>query len=543
MSRKIPNKTAKSREKPMTGVFDVASNSISYNAKKNLTLYRMVYQGRLGTMAVLLLCLSFFFQGADFARANTEMPLTEVESVVIESGEATLVGEVNSEAITLLEEEESTFTDVAVTESLPEEAEDLEVDLGLLEEIESDTDSAIDDGPVLDDSFAEEPEGVIDTEDTDSDRSDDIFITEDNATSSEVVSEVVAVAYSDDSFSFNKAECTELASGSFYCQKPQENNLEDALFAAPDQDGDLEIFLVRAGVEFQVTHNQTDDAAPFFDQNSNTIVWQRLIDDRYQIVSYEIDTGQETILTKTAENNMEPNRQGSYTVWQRWVDGGWNIILHDGESEKQLTKTTSHNVAPYIHGTLVVWNRHDQVNDRTIEMYDLTTDTYVSIEDPDGLSVANPRMVFVYDSIRPNGDIVTKGYDLLAKKFIDLDTLPRNLPDDLPNSDSTGETRALIQNKPSGKSEIEELSGGEVVAGSTPGVVSATSTPPASLASSSAAVLDLTEAMPTTSEPTVVTPTDLIIAPAATSEATELEAVIPQLLPELSEVVEFVIPE
>jgi hypothetical protein len=66
-------------------------------------------------------------------------------------------------------------------------------------------------------------------------------------------------------------------------------------------------------------------------------------------------------------------------------------------------------------------------------------------------------MVFVYDSLHPNGDIVTKGYDVLAKKFIELDSLPRELPEEIPESDSTGETRALIQLKPSGKSEIEEV--------------------------------------------------------------------------------------
>ena len=233
--------------------------------------------------------------------------------------------------------------------------------------------------------------------------------------------------------------------------------LEDALFAAPDEDGDLEIFLVRDGVQSQVTTNQVDDAAPYFDENSNTIVWHRLHNDRFQIVSYEIDSGDETLLTSTRENNMEPTRQGDYTVWQRWVDGSWNIILHNGEDEIKLTNNGGHNVAPYVHGSLVVWNRHNTDGQKTIEMYDIDTQSYVSVPDAEGLSVSNPRMVFVFDSLTPEGDIITKGYDVLSRKFIDLDSLPKNLPDEIPNSDSTGETRALIQSKPTLKTDIEEL--------------------------------------------------------------------------------------
>lgn len=509
------------------GDFVLATVPQISNAKNNLTLYRLVYQGRLGTMAVLLLCLSFFVQGANMAEANEEQVASEV---VIDTGFAT--DEVTTsppEIETLESPTENTSPEVVfdMEEELSEETiltdgEDILVDEFSEPEDENETD--------LFDDIAGEP--TIDSETGLADDEDDIFIADESASTTAESGDLVAVAYSDDSFSFNKAECTELASGSFYCQKPQENTLEDALFAAPDADGDLEIFLVRAGEQVQVTFNQTDDAAPFYDQNSDSIVWHRLIDDRYQIVSYDIESGEEEVMTKTGENNMEPNRQGRFTVWQRWIDGGWNIILHDGESEEQITKTTSHNVAPYIHGTLVVWNRHDQVNDRTIEMYDLVTKTYVSIEDPEGMSVSNPRMVFVYDSVQPNGDITTKGYDMLAKKFIDLDTLPRSLPDELPESDSTGETRALIQNKPSGKSEVEEVTDDQV-ATSTSGFIGTTTPVLSDNSASSSLTLDLSTASPVLAEPEVFAAEDLVIPPSTTIE----------LLPEAEEVVEFVMPE
>lgn len=285
-----------------------------------------------------------------------------------------------------------------------------------------------------------------------------------SSTTTEETTEFMAVANDDSEYNFNADECTRLASGSYYCQEPMADDvLKDGLYSLPDSEGDLEIYLIKDGVEMQVTSNQSDDAAPYYDQNSETIVWHRMIEDRYQIISYTIDSGEEEQLTFSSSNNMEPTRQGKYTVWQNWGNNSWDIVLFDGQTELKITDTEAHDVAPYIHGTLVVWNRHSVSGEKTIEMYDIKNKTYVSINDPEGLSVANPRMVFVYDSLYPNGDIVTKGYDVIRKEFIQLDTLPKPLPEDIPESESTGETRALIQNKPSVKSDEvinEIISGG-----------------------------------------------------------------------------------
>lgn len=547
MSSKNPYKIAKSREKTKTVIFDVAD--CNWSAKKKLPLYTLVYRTQVSLLVACFLVFSFLIQGIPLARASeiSESPpesnaiTTESETdsvgdfeVYEEDAEelqseitvADIFAEDDSESESPASQDDSAY-EIDDTTSVDEFAEDVDLGEAVSEEVNAQDgdEEIVDDGEGLEEELEEE---LLD------DEADDIFITEENATSTEVVSEVVAVAYSDNSFSFNEDECTVLASGSFYCNKANPNTLKDALFAAPDIDGDLEIYLVREGVETQVTHNQTDDAAPFYDKNSNTIVWHRLINDRYQIVSYDIETGEEEVLTDTSENNMEPNRQGKYTVWQRWIGGGWNIVLSDGRNETQLTKTTSHNVAPYIHGNLVVWNRHDQVNERTIEMYDMSTETYVSIEDPEGMSVSNPRMVFVYDSIQSNGDIVTKGYDLLAKKFIDLDTLPRELPEELPNTDTTGETRALLQGKTGGKSEVEEVTESEASGVSTTtdnlpttvGVV-ATSTTETIIAE---LTLDLTEPIEVSS-PEIVEPTDLDLSIPADEDLSEDLSVVEFVMP------------
>ncbi len=502
MSKKIQKSNTKVYSTPVIGDFA--------NCKNNLFLYRFVYSSTFSLLMSFLLVVSFFVQGVEKVYANETVSVEETIEEIETISEIQLEENI-PENISL---EEDVMTEAPVESS--EEAVDVEEGDSVSEDDEASQEpESEEDASAEDDTDPINTEEPVETEESLEDGDvvvEEIPETEEVLLETNVTHEMVSVTESDSEFSFNKDECTQLATGSFYCHQPQENVLDDALFSAPDEEGDLEIFLVRDGVQTQVTSNSMDDASPYFDQNTNTLVWHRLIDDRYQIISFDIEEEEETQLTRTGENNMEPTRQGSYTVWQRWIDGGWNIILFDGETESQITKTSSHNIAPYIHGSLVVWNRYTGTSEKTIEMYDIENDTYVSVDDPDGMSVSNPRMVFVYDSLHPNGDIVTKGYDVLARKFIDLDTLPRNLPDELPASDSTGETRALIQSKPSLKSEVEEVVDGVGTSTANANV------PPATATTTEALTLDLTsllesEAVFENIETSASTEFDLIIEP------------------------------
>jgi len=256
---------------------------------------------------------------------------------------------------------------------------------------------------------------------------------------------LVSTVESDSLVTFSRTDCVSIENGTFYCQKPPETNqLPDGLFAAPDTDGDLEIFLVRDGVRTQITHNYVDDASPFYDPFSNTIVWHRLIDDRYQIISFDVATGKEMQLTNTRVNNMEPTRHGEYTVWQRWIDNNWEIMLHDGTKELRLTKSSEHDIAPRIRGSLVIWNTRAADGSQQLQTYDIAQRTLTRISDAAGIAVQNPRMVVMFDEVHQNGDIITRGYDLLSGEVIPLSAIPRELSDKIPVSDGTGETRALI---------------------------------------------------------------------------------------------------
>ncbi len=283
----------------------------------------------------------------------------------------------------------------------------------------------------------------------------------------EVVTEVMATAtentvaisnvYSDATMQFNKSDCVTVEDGSFYCQikKEETESTADGLFAIQDIDGDLEIYLRKNGELMQLTFNTVDDAAPYFDSSSNSIVWHRLIDDRYQIISYAIDSKEEVQLTAEPVNNMEPSRSGSNTVWQRWNNDNWDIVLYDGTETSFITDSGMHDIAPKIKGDLVMWNRLHLDKTQTIELYDIATQEFTTISDTEGGALSNPRMVLVYETEFQNGDIITKGYDVETGEITPITSKAAEIPNELPEPDATGETRALLPVKNPTEEESE----------------------------------------------------------------------------------------
>lgn len=564
MSKKIIKNNIKKNESVNSSeFFTVRGSPPSSSFCEQSLLYRFVYKSRISFSVVFLLLISFTIQSVHKVYADEVVSGIDVTELVVsddnyqpdisdvittENQDLTETTEVTADVV---DENEilSTDTEISVEDSVGVSDETISQEI-----IETANTNETEIEELITDASSTTPEvnntDIVLESDENSSSTNTGVNNEDLVSESDIVEEtvenevvedeivepptpMVSVTNSDSVFTFDKNQCTKLASGSFYCLELDKNLMQDALFAAPDADGDLEIFLVRGGVQSQITKNKMDDAAPYFDMNSNTIVWHRLVDDRYQIISYDIDSEVQTQLTSTAENNMEPTRQGKYTVWQRWVDGGWNIILSDGHNESQITHTSSSNIAPYVHGTLVVWNTFNKNGEKEIQMYDIKTGTYVTVDDPDGMSVSNPRMVFVYDSLHPNGDVVTKGYDILAKKFINLDTMPKELPDQLPESESTGETRALIQSKPTIKSEGAESVDIDVSNGTSTDNGTTTIEVPVDLVNETL-TLDLSQISTTTpisdeemvpEEPLLSSDFDIVIEPLVQSEASTTETV------------------
>jgi hypothetical protein len=247
-------------------------------------------------------------------------------------------------------------------------------------------------------------------------------------------------------FSFSKDECTTVGDGTFYCAtastQPQVLHT-DRVFSAVDADGDKEIYIEKGGELTELTNNTLEDDAPYFDEVSNTAVWHRLIDGRYQIIQYNFNNETETQLTNDSFNNMQPSVFGDALVWQGWVGNDWEIFFQTGGERKMLTDNTTHDIAPSVNGTHIVWQSFENEAWR-MKVYDIRTGLIDTIEDTGGGSIENPRFVLVYDAKMETGDIETRGYDLKSGEVVDLASKPTPVPEDIPDPDQTGEKRALV---------------------------------------------------------------------------------------------------
>ena len=184
-------------------------------------------------------------------------------------------------------------------------------------------------------------------------------------------------------FEFNTKECASVGNGAYYCNsiKKQHDPLQDGVFSAPDSDGDLEIFVRLHGAETKLTSNTVDDSAPYYDAISKRIVWQSLVHDRYQIVSYDTNTNKQTSFTNTTYNNMEPVAYGDVTLWQAWIGTNWEVMLNDGTSTVQLTHNSVQDVSPHMRGGYIVWQTQFTDGWR-VAVYDQKTKTveYINLK-------------------------------------------------------------------------------------------------------------------------------------------------------------------
>ncbi len=278
-----------------------------------------------------------------------------------------------------------------------------------------------------------------------------------NSTSTEnVVTQTYAT--NENQYTFNKNDCVSVGGGSYQCSTDSGVVKEESeqAYSVIGNNGNLDIFIKTSSGEMQITDNYYDDSAPKYDLKSERVVWQRLIDGRYQIILYDLKTKAELQLTSGSNNSMEPSISGKYVVWQQWSGSNWEIILYDGVDTTRLTDNDVQDLVPVIEDSYVLWTAVGS-NAQLIRVYSLETGTIQTITNHEGGEIVNPRFVLVYDTKFDNGDVVTRGFDPETGLSSELSATPVPLPINIPPADSTGETRALIQNKQAGREDFSSL--------------------------------------------------------------------------------------
>lgn len=340
----------------------------------------------------------------------------------------------------------------------------------------------------------------------------------------------------DNYYQFSRQSCVAIGDGTFHCSVKTESGFDTnaVVYSELGENSNMEIFLrTSKGEVKQLTDNEFDDTSPHYDAESLQIVWQRLIDGRYQIILYDIKEEKENQLTFSRTNNMEPKVSNEGIVWQSWDGNDWEIMMFDGKYTDQLTDNLTQDIAPAINEGYVLWSVLGG-DEQEARVYSLASGEVLNINGYEGGVIANPRFVLVYDTKYDNGDVVTQGFDPTTGLSAPIAAHPAENPVDIPDTDSTGETRALIQNKSSQKDELSLNTDKDVMGSTTP----STSDGLASTTKVTSETLDLTKPLESVASSTEEAPVngqgtesgdileltdyDLILLPGATSTNTDV---------------------
>lgn len=257
-----------------------------------------------------------------------------------------------------------------------------------------------------------------------------------------------------------KRGCLELEDGSYYCISNNTGLAESNSNVVPivgevftkedDVEGDKEIYIQHSDRVIQVTHNNQEDIFPAQDMFGESLVWQSLINGRWQILFYDAATATTTQLTNTNFNNMNPYVRGDTVVWNAWVDGNWEIFLaklRDAEQTQstsaslsagntqngrgwaiqQITDNTWHDMFPKIGGGLVTWQSFID-NSWQVFVYDLESKATSQISEGEG-KFENPRIAVLWDKRGDDGGVKIFSHDLSTGKTTTIGKESRgNLP-------------------------------------------------------------------------------------------------------------------
>jgi hypothetical protein len=428
-------------------------------------LYSIVFSGKLSTLVVFMLLAAFLTQpfhkvmASEIAFGENETTEITAEDVRVQEEVVETVPEVQPEEVVPAPSDSATSTSDEGTESGADVGDVVVVETGTTTESVSDSN----DETVVDDTEEEVTDPVDEVPPIEEDTEDTSSIentTEENSVIQELAQETVRqienIVNDQNYYQFSKQECVSVGNGSFHCSTNEGSEFDNQSVVYTDKgaNGNLEVFLKTSlGKVKQMTDNEYDDASPHYDPKSKRVVWQRLINDRNQIVMYDINEDKEYQLTFSKTNNMEPKVSADGIVWQAWDNNDWEIMYFDGETTEQITDNTAQDVAPVIEDGYILWSVLGKEN-QAARVYSIEKGETLSIEGHEGGSIVNPRFVLVYDTKFENGDVITQGFDPTTGLSAPIAAQPAPEPINIPTPDPIGEIRALINNKSSHKDEF-----------------------------------------------------------------------------------------
>ncbi len=261
-------------------------------------------------------------------------------------------------------------------------------------------------------------------------------------------------------YQFSSDECIVIEDGSFFCVQSSEGATElksSSVYTDVGPKGYTDIFIRRSETAENITNSVENNSSPYYDEISNTIVFQSEHNGRNIIESYDLNTESIKRISNGQFNDVIPKRSGEYVVWQRWLNNAWQIVLYQGNEEKVITDSVQHNLSPSIYDGVILWTTFNQAGKKIGAYYDIDSKKTVYIDSEIEGRIQNPRFVLVYDTVLDSGDVITHGFDPETGTTKPISAFPTVPLPDIPSPDPVGEVRALTSKNNEDESELENL--------------------------------------------------------------------------------------
>lgn len=257
--------------------------------------------------------------------------------------------------------------------------------------------------------------------------------------------ETLSISNFQSTHEFSDSDCELLSNNEIYCRKDgvtsdQKTSVFTGVFT-DDSSEDSEIILQISGVATQITNNEYSDTNPVFDEATGKVVWQSLIDGRWQVMMYDVHTAETFKITGGGYNNINPHTFGNVIVWQGWAGSNWDIFYakqvvdEQGITSWETTRVTDNDwpdVEPQVVEGMILWEA--LINDSwQVFSFDVYTSTLTQVSQGVGDS-KNPRLVLLYES--QNGDVTQLvGFDVATQESEIIDdglggeSVPQEIPE------------------------------------------------------------------------------------------------------------------
>jgi hypothetical protein len=426
-------------------------------------LYDFVFAGRISLLVVLVLLLSFFVQPVHKSFAQTPEPepvASEVAPQEPSEQDLTNESELEEEAQAGIEEDLSLedILDLNSTESI-----EIEQSVELSNEVSTSSELGDTDEAEIEENASESSESYVEVDSelelTDEEEGELNDVLDGFEATGEVRDHSEYLVTEENYYQFSRQSCVAVGDGSYHCTVKESNPADEnaVVYADGDENGIRQIFLrTSKGSTKMITETEFENSSPHYSPEARQVVWQRLIDGRYQVVVYDIDADKERQLTFSKNNNMEPKVSKDGIAWQAWDGNDWEIMFFDGTYTEQITDNELEDVAPVIEDEYILWTVLGG-EEQEARVYSIVGGQTMTISSQAGGSIANPRFVLVYDTRFENGDVITQGFDPTTGLSEPLGAEPGPEPIEIPNTDPLGEVRALVSGKAPQDDELDSV--------------------------------------------------------------------------------------